>query len=274
MLGCQNTFLLCYTHHCTQYTHLNMFQASARATETFHVLPFIATGLFPYHMFGLPFPLNCFHSTSYVCIVCAFPGCAKIIPCNFNSTCLCSNTQLWLLLWVCSRKNNGSEDIFVNGRCVKLYWTQSVEWHFITWEILAHVHTFILILSQQLYMHFSTPTYRLLNSLDNQINLSACQQNHGEWFIVSRKFLHWILIVICFRHWRMCVAFGIVSGLHLLDLENPLCIVFSIKLLWVLQRFPHHSPYINVTFMQKSSCFNSGIFWVNTLINLTTLSVP
>jgi len=38
-----------------------MFQKSARATDTFHVLPFIATQLFPYHMFGLPFPLNCFH---------------------------------------------------------------------------------------------------------------------------------------------------------------------------------------------------------------------
>ena len=52
-----------------------MFQTSARATETFPVLPFIATQLFPYHMFCLPFPLNCFHSTSYVCILCAFVGC-------------------------------------------------------------------------------------------------------------------------------------------------------------------------------------------------------
>ena len=60
-LCCQNTFVLCYTHDCTQYTHLNTFQTSGRATETFHVLPFIATQLFPYHMFGLPFPLNCFH---------------------------------------------------------------------------------------------------------------------------------------------------------------------------------------------------------------------
>jgi len=60
-LGCQNTFVLCYTHDCTQYTHLNMFLTSARATETFHVLPFIATQLFPLYMFGLLFPLNCFH---------------------------------------------------------------------------------------------------------------------------------------------------------------------------------------------------------------------
>ena len=92
ILGWQNTFVLCYTHDCTQYTQLNMFQTSARATETFHVLPFIATQLFPYHMFCLPFPLNCFHSTSYVCNLCAFPGCVKIIPCNCNSSCLCSNT--------------------------------------------------------------------------------------------------------------------------------------------------------------------------------------
>jgi hypothetical protein len=110
-LCCQNTFVLCYTHDSTQYIHLNMFQTSARATETFHVLPFIATQLFPYHMFGLPFPLNCFNSTSYVCILCAFPGCVKIIPCNFNSTCLYSNTQLWPLLGVCNGKNNDSEDI-------------------------------------------------------------------------------------------------------------------------------------------------------------------
>jgi len=68
---------------------------------------------------GLPFPLNCFHSTSYVFIVCAFPGCVKIIPCNFNSTCLCSNTQLWPLLRVCSGKNGGSEDTCDSG-CVKV----------------------------------------------------------------------------------------------------------------------------------------------------------
>ena len=92
-LGCQNTFVFCYTHYCTQYIHLNMFQTSARATETFHVLPFIATQLFPYHMFSLPFPLNCFHSTPYVCILCAFPEYIKIIPCNLISTCLCSNTH-------------------------------------------------------------------------------------------------------------------------------------------------------------------------------------
>ena len=120
-------FFLCYTHDCTQYIHLNMFQTSARATETFHVLPFIATQLFPYHMFGLPFPLNCFHSTSYVCIVCAFPGCVKIIPCNFNSTCVCSNTQLWPLLGVCSGKNDGSENICDCSRCVNVFWLVSVE---------------------------------------------------------------------------------------------------------------------------------------------------
>jgi len=73
ILGCQNNFVLCYTHDCTQYVHLNMFQTNARDTETFHVLSFIATELFPYHMFGLPFTLNCFQSTSYVCILCAFP---------------------------------------------------------------------------------------------------------------------------------------------------------------------------------------------------------
>jgi len=111
ILCCQNTFVLCYTHDCTQYTQLNMFQTSARATETFPVLPFIATQLFPYHMFCLPFPLNCFHSTSYVCILCAFPGYVKIIPCNFISTCLCSNTQLWPILGVCNGKNGSSEDI-------------------------------------------------------------------------------------------------------------------------------------------------------------------
>ncbi len=88
ILGCQNTFALCYTHECTQYIHLNTFQTSARATETFHVLSFIPTELFPYHMFGLPFPVNCFHSTSYVCILRAFQGCVKIKPCDFNSACL------------------------------------------------------------------------------------------------------------------------------------------------------------------------------------------
>ena len=72
-LSCQNTFVLYYTHDCTQYVHLNMFQTNARDTETFHVLSFIATELFPYHMFGFPFALNCFQSTSYVCILCAFP---------------------------------------------------------------------------------------------------------------------------------------------------------------------------------------------------------
>ena len=119
-LWCQNTFVLCYTHDCTQYTHLNVLQTSARATETSHVLPSIATQLFPYHMFGLPFPLNCFHSTSYACILCAFPGYVNIIPCNFNSTCLCSNTQLWPLLGVCSGKNGGSDDICDSSRYVKL----------------------------------------------------------------------------------------------------------------------------------------------------------
>jgi len=60
-LWCQNTFVFCYTHDCTQYTHLNIFQTNARATESSHVLPFIATQLFPYHIFGLPFPLNSLH---------------------------------------------------------------------------------------------------------------------------------------------------------------------------------------------------------------------
>ena len=109
-------FVLCYTHDCTQYTQLNMFQTSARATETFHVLPFIATQLFPYHMFCLPFPLNCFHSTSYVCILCAFPGCVKSILWNIISTCLCSNTQLWPLLGLCNGKNGGSADICDSSR--------------------------------------------------------------------------------------------------------------------------------------------------------------
>ena len=72
-LSCQNTFVLCYTHDCTQYVHLNLFQTSARDTETFQVLFFIATELFPYHMFGLPITLNCFQSTSHVCILCSFP---------------------------------------------------------------------------------------------------------------------------------------------------------------------------------------------------------
>ena len=88
ILGCWNTFALCYTHECTQYIHLNTFQTSARVTETFHVLSFIPTELFPYHMFGLPFPVNCFHSTSYVCILYAFRGYVKIKPCDFNSACL------------------------------------------------------------------------------------------------------------------------------------------------------------------------------------------
>jgi len=101
-----------------------MFQTSARAIETFHVLPFIATLLFPYHMFGLPFPLNGFHSTSYVCILCAFPGCAKIIPCNFNSTCLSNNTQIWPLLGACNRKKYGSKNICASVRYIKV----SVEW--------------------------------------------------------------------------------------------------------------------------------------------------
>jgi hypothetical protein len=62
-------------------------------------------------MFCLPFQMNFFHSTSYVCILCAFVGCVKITPCNFISTCLCSNTQLGPILGVCNRKNGGSEDI-------------------------------------------------------------------------------------------------------------------------------------------------------------------
>ena len=85
-----------------------MFQTSAGATEIFHVLPFIATQLFPYLMFGLPFPLNCFYSTYYVFILSPFAECVKIILCNFNSPCLCSSTQLWPLLWVCSGKNDAS----------------------------------------------------------------------------------------------------------------------------------------------------------------------
>jgi len=120
ILACLNTFVLCYTCYCAQYIYLNKFQTSARATETFHVLSFIATELFPYHLFGLPFPLNCFHSTSYVCILCAFQQCVTIIPCNFNSTCLYSNTHLWPLLGVCNGKNDRSEDIFVGGRYVKV----------------------------------------------------------------------------------------------------------------------------------------------------------
>ena len=91
MLDCQNSFVFCYTHECTQYIHLNMFQTSARATENSHVLSFIPSELCSYHMFGFPFPVNCFHSTSYVCILCAFPGCVKVKPCNFNSACLYSN---------------------------------------------------------------------------------------------------------------------------------------------------------------------------------------
>jgi len=54
ILCCQNTFVLCYTHDCTHYTQINMFQTSARATETFHILPSIATQLFPYHMMVCP----------------------------------------------------------------------------------------------------------------------------------------------------------------------------------------------------------------------------
>jgi len=114
-----------------------MFQTSARATETFHVLPFITTQLFPYHMFGLPFQLNCFHSTSYVCILCAFPGCVKIVPCNFNSSCLCSNTQLWPPLGVCSGKNGGSDDICTSGWYARMSWLVSVDWHFISLENLG-----------------------------------------------------------------------------------------------------------------------------------------
>jgi hypothetical protein len=34
-LCCQNTSVLCYTHGCTQYIHLNMFQTSARAGMRF-----------------------------------------------------------------------------------------------------------------------------------------------------------------------------------------------------------------------------------------------
>ena len=54
-------------------------------------------------------------------------------------------------------------------------------------KILAHVHTVLLILSQQLFMRFTAPTYFLSNSLDNQTNFAACQQKHREWFAVSRK---------------------------------------------------------------------------------------
>jgi hypothetical protein len=54
-LGCCNIFVLC----TSVYTiHFSMFQTSGRPTETFHVLSFIATELFPYRMFGLPFPVN------------------------------------------------------------------------------------------------------------------------------------------------------------------------------------------------------------------------
>jgi len=115
------TLVLCYTRYCTHYIQLNKFQTCAGATETFHVLSVIATVLFPYHMFGLPFPLNSFLSASYVCILCAFQQCVTIIPCNFNSPCLFSNTQLWPLLGVCNAKNDGSVDICVSGRYIKVF---------------------------------------------------------------------------------------------------------------------------------------------------------
>jgi len=129
----KSCIVLCFTHDCTQYTHLNTFQTSARTTETFHVLPSIATQLFPYHMFGLPFPLNCFHSTACVCILCAFTGCVKIIPCNFNSTFQCSNRDLWPLLGVC----NGKNDICARGWYAKISCIVCVDWHFISWENLG-----------------------------------------------------------------------------------------------------------------------------------------
>ena len=77
ILCCQNTFVLCYTHDCTQYTHLNMFQTSARATDRHlpcsalhchsavsipHVWFALPTELFPFHilcLYSLCIPRMC-----------------------------------------------------------------------------------------------------------------------------------------------------------------------------------------------------------------------
>ena len=83
----------CFVLYTLVYT-IHTFKHISDKCQSHRNLPcsVLATELFQYHMFGLPFPLNCFHSTSYVCILCVFPECVKIIPCNFNSTCLYSNT--------------------------------------------------------------------------------------------------------------------------------------------------------------------------------------
>ena len=70
-----------------------------------HVRFALTTELFPFYIF--------------VCTLCAFPGCLKITPCNFNSTCLCSNRVLWELLGVCNGKNDRSEDICDGGRYIE-----------------------------------------------------------------------------------------------------------------------------------------------------------
>jgi hypothetical protein len=98
-------------------------------------------------MFCPSLPLSCFHTTWWFAllteqfpfhILCLYSLCiprmCKFVPCNFNSTCLCSNTQLWPLLEVCSGKNDGSEDICC---CVKISWKVPFEWNFISWDNLG-----------------------------------------------------------------------------------------------------------------------------------------
>jgi hypothetical protein len=233
-LSCQNTFVLCHTHDCTQYVHLNLFQTSARDTETFHVLSFIATELFPYHMFGLPFPLNCFQSTSYVCILCTFPRCVKITHCNFNSFCVCSNTQLWPLWGVCKGKNDGSEGICDGIRYVKVFWIVSAKRYFISWENPGTCLRSCFDPQPNVFRCISILSFKMLwwpvklLSLWAKLRIVVC--------CFEETFLHLILF-ICFHYWRLSIAFGILCGLCLLNLENPFCIAYSPKMHWVLQKF-------------------------------------
>ena len=200
-------------------------------------------------MFCPSLPLSCFHTTWWFAlptelfpfhILCLYslciPKCVKIIPCNFNSTCLCSNTHLWPLSGVCTGKNDGSEDICDSGRCVKVSWIVSVEWYFISWENPGTCSHNCFDPRPNLFQYNLILSFKMLWWPIKLLRLSA-----KSWIVVccfQEAFLHLILIFICFPRWQLSVAFGVLCGWHLMCVENPLCIVYSPEMLWVLQIFP------------------------------------
>ena len=214
-LGCQNTFVFCYTHYCTQYIHLNMFQTSARATETFHVLPFIATQLFPYHMFSLPFPLNCFHSTSYVCILCAFIRYVKIIPFHFNFTCLWAKHtgvatvrgvfQEEQRFWRCLCRWLVCQNI-LDSVCWMTFHLLRKSWHMFTQLFWSSTNSCTSV-SVQLQSVFQNPwmtkeTSQPVTKITDSGSLFLGKVPSLETHFISAP------------HWCMSVAFVVLCGLH------------------------------------------------------------